>query len=132
MNNAEKIVDEIANDLSEGFEKIDRKYISTRPPKIKWGNIFMQWSLQKRYDYLMKFGEAMNHAASLVQKERDDLGKLCEQKESQLIKLNEMMRQNNEMLQQEVTRFNEQRQKYNKEIAHLNSKIRELENGNKC
>lgn len=129
MNNAEKIVDEITGHLAEGFRRIDPKYISSKPPQIKWGNTFKKWPLRKRYNYLMKFGEAMNHAAALVQAERDNLGKLCEQKEAQITKLNEMMRQNNEMLQQEVTRFNEKRQGYNKEIARLNGRVRELKDG---
>ena len=71
----------------------------------------------------------MNHAAHLVQKERDDLGALCEKKEQQITSLNTALRQNNQLLQSEVTRMNEQRQGYHNEVAKLNKRIRELENG---
>jgi hypothetical protein len=129
MNNAVKIVDKMTDHLAEGFKRIDPKLISAKPPKIRWGEKFRGWSLSKQNAWLMKFGEAMNHAADQVQKERDQLNELCEKKEAQINQLHEMMRQNNEMLQQEVTKFNEQRQGFNKTIARLDAKIRELESG---
>ena len=130
MNNAKKIVEEITDQLAEGFQRIDPKTIEARPPKIAWGDRFQSWPAEKQILWLIKFAETMNHAADLLQKERDELNALCEKKEMQVTKLTEMMHQNNAMLQQEVTRFNEQRQDYNKEIARLNAKIRGIEGGN--
>ena len=128
MNDAKAIVSEITDHLAEGFQKIGP--IEARPPKVAWGNKFKSWATEKQIAWLMKFAEAMNHAADLLQKERDELNTLCDKKEKQVSKLTEMMHQNNMMLQQEVTKFNEQRQEYNAEIARLNSNIRGLEGGN--
>ena len=129
MNNAKKIVADITDHLAEGFKRIEP--IEANPPKVAWGETFKAWPMTKQNQWLKKFSEAMNHAADLVQTERDQLNTLCEQKEAQIKKLHDMMRQNNIMLQQEVTKFNAQRQGYNKEIARLNTRIRELESGDK-
>ncbi len=74
----------------------------------------------------------MNHAASVIQDERDALGKLLDIKEEQLRKQHEMLNANNLMLQQQITKINEERQDYNAHVASLNARIRELENGAKC
>jgi hypothetical protein len=113
--------------LAEGFYKVDEKYIEVRPPKIKWGKIYLSWGPDKRVEYLEKFARSMNQAAYLVQKERDELNTLCQLKEEQLTKMSHAMKQNMDMLQHEVTKMNEQRQGYNTEVARLNAKIRELE-----
>ena len=61
----------------------------------------------------------MNHAASLIQDERNQLNKLCELKEQQIEKLKAAMDQNNGMLQSEVAKINEERQKFNESKAGL-------------
>lgn len=113
--------------IGEGFHKIDNKYIEKRPPRIQWGKKYLSWSDDKKIEYLEKFARSMNHAAYLVQSERDQLNKLCGLKEEQIGSLNKSMADNMNMLQHEVTRMNEQRQSYNTEVARLNKKVRELE-----
>ena len=71
----------------------------------------------------------MNHAAYLIQRERNQLNDLIHKKEKMLIQMQEAVNKNNDMLQSEVTKMNAQRQGYNKHVAELNQKIRELENG---
>ena len=118
--------------IVEGFAKLDDKFIEKRPPKIAWGEKYKQWSDAEKIEYLEKLAASMNHAAFLVQGERNELGKLCELKEKQLISMNAAVRQNNAMLQHEVTLMNEQRQGYNAEVSRLNRLIRELKaNGDK-
>lgn len=125
MNNAKKIAAEI-DMVAEGFAVVP---VVENPPKVKWGKDFCAWDMQKQNTYLMKFAEAMNHAAEIIMGERDELGRLAELKEKQIQKMSAAVAANNAMLQQEVTRMNEQRQGYNKTIAELNAKIRELKNG---
>jgi predicted nucleic acid-binding Zn-ribbon protein len=71
----------------------------------------------------------MNHAAYLIQGERDELNELCELKEQQIQKLSENMSANNNMIQSEVMKLNEERQAFNKHVADLNKQIKELKNG---
>ena len=113
--------------MHKGFERLDDNLISRRPPKIRWGKQFLEMTDARKIEYLQKLASTMNHAAALIQEERNHLGALCEKKEEQLIKLDESVRRNNEMLQFEVTRMNEQRQGYNQHVAKLNARIRELE-----
>ena len=114
--------------IVEGFVQLDERYLERRPPHIKWGVKYQNWSDQEKIQYLQGLAQTMNHAASLVQGERDQLQELCELKEQQLYKLNEAIRQNNAMLQQEVTLMNQQRQDYNETIRALNAELTELKN----
>ena len=124
-NNAKHIAKEI-DKVSEGFKRVE---VAERPPKIKWGDTFHSWPDQKKIKYLMKFAEAMNHAAYMVQKERDELGKLAELKEEQLMQMQSMMDANNRMLQSEVTKMNDYRQQAQDHAAKQEARIRELESG---
>ena len=69
----------------------------------------------------------MNHAAYLIQNERNDLLKLYDTKERQIIKAQKAMEDNIQMVQDSFVQMNEERQKFNKTVAELNKKIRELE-----
>jgi hypothetical protein len=113
--------------FAAGFERLDEKYITKRPPKINWGMIYKDMPDAEKISYLEKLASSMNHAAALVQDERNELGRLCELKEGQIATMEEAVRQNNVMLQQEVTRMNTQRQDYNEIIKGLNQRIKELE-----
>ncbi len=125
-NNAKKIAEEI-EDVAEGMKRIE---VVELPPKIKWGDDFLAWSDEKKIAYLTKFGEAMNHAADVIQKERDALGEMVEEKEKRILQLEAMIEANNRMIQAEITNMNEYRQEVNAQSAKLNARIRELERGN--
>ncbi len=112
--------------VSAGFKRLDPRLLAKHPPQIQWGMLYKEWGPDKKIKYLENLASVMNHAADLIQTERNALGVQIELKEAQLIKLSEAVRTNNAMLQQEVTRMNEQRQFYNEEVARLSAKIREL------
>jgi hypothetical protein len=113
--------------IAKGFHKLDDNLITNRPPKIKWGEIYKGFTDKEKITYLEKLASSMNHAAHLIQSERNELGRLCELKEQQIIKLKEAMDKNMLMLQTEMTKINEERQRFNKEVLCLNQRIRELE-----
>lgn len=116
--------------IAEGFKKItDQDLIIRNPPKIKWGQKYKDWDDKKKIQYLEKLACSMNHAASLLQDERDKLNEVCKLKEDQINKMTQAVRSNNFMLQEQITKMNEQRQVYNKHVVELNAKIRELGNG---
>lgn len=115
--------------VGAGFHRLDEKALVARPPKIDWGRGFKEMPDAEKVDYLEKLAVTMNHAAKLIQDERDELGALAEAKESQLIQMQKNMEANNQMLQQQVMQFNNQRQHYAAHVSELTAKIKELENG---
>jgi len=116
--------------IAAGFHKLDPELMVDRPPKIKWGLVYQASSDEQKITYLEKLAAAMNHAAHLIQSERDKLSVLCVKKEEQIKSLKKALDQNNDMIQSEITRMNSERQDYNKAAAEANAKIRELEVGN--
>lgn len=134
MSDAKKSIkyDNMKKDLiSAGFRKLDDSLVSNRPPKIKWGELYKQFSDKEKIEYLQKIASTMNHAAYLIQEERNGLLKSIDKKEEQLIKMKKTIDQNMEMLQIEITKINEERQEVNKKVAKLNAEIRRLNDNNK-
>lgn len=115
--------------VDAGFHRLDPELIVERPPKIQWGVLYRNSDADARLAYLEKLAAAMNHAAYLIQGERNQLGELCEKKEEQLVAMKVALDQNNTVLQQQITSMNEERQKYNAAIAKLNAKLRAFKNG---
>ena len=115
--------------IAEGFVQLDERYLSRRPPHIKWGVKFESWSDAEKIDYLKGLAQTMNHAASLVQDERDQLNEVCEKKEALLVKAALDLQANNTMLQQQITEMNALRQGYHAHVAELNKQIKALSNG---
>ena len=71
----------------------------------------------------------MNHAAALLQDERNELNKICGLKEKQLRSMAEVVKRNDMVLQAELEKMNTQRHEFREVISGLDKKIREL-NGN--
>lgn len=113
--------------LAEGFEKIDQSLVLRNPPKIKWGKEYQEKSSDDKIRYLEKLASAMNHAAFLIQGERDELNRLMILKEAQLLQMADSVNKNNAMLQQEVTKMNTDRQSFNDAVKKLNQRIKALE-----
>ena len=133
-NNAPDPIED--NFISDGWARLDPTKVEKRPPKIAWEPRFYEQPLEDQASYLMKLANSMNHAAKLLQDERDTLNEICWRQERQIETMNEQLSQNNLMLQTEVTRMNEERQLYNDaaiekngQIRALQERIRELENG---
>ena len=117
--------DNLQEDLvAQGFHKLDDNLVVRRPPKINWGRLYQDFTDAEKVEYLQKLASTMNHAAHLIQGERDELNKLCELKEQQIIKLREAMDQNLAMLQSEVTKINEERQSFNKAYVELKQELK--------
>jgi len=107
-----------------GFVPIDKKYISARAPKVKWGEIYSRWPEDKKVEYLEKLAASQNEAAARIMAERDELNKLCALKEEQLTKMEKQVRVNNDMLQQQVTAMNQERQDYNAQLMQLSVELK--------
>jgi hypothetical protein len=110
-----------------GLKRLDSNLVSGKPPRIKWGEKYKEWKDSKKISYLEELACSMNHAAYLIQEERNKLNILCELKEKQLISMQVSMKQNMGMLQSEITRMNDLKQGFNDQVAMLNAKVRDLE-----
>ena len=113
--------------IAAGFHRLDENLIEQRPPKIQWGRIYQGMTDDEKLQYCEKLACVMNHAAKLIQDERNTLGHMVEQKEHMLIEMKKALDENNSMIQEQMTKFNEDKQRYNKAIAELKAKVRELE-----
>jgi chromosome segregation ATPase len=115
--------------IAAGFHRLDNHLVTKRPPKIKWGEVYKTWADSQKIAYLEKLSSSMNHAAHLIQGERDELNDLCEKKEDQLRSMKDALDQNNGMIQDQITRMSEEKQELLTAIAQRNTRIRELESG---
>lgn len=114
--------------VGAGFERLDSTVVESRPPRIQWGRIYREkMSDAEKIAYLERLASTMNHAAALLQKERNTMGTLCEKKEAQLIVMKKNIDKSDEMLQQQITRLNADRQNFVDEITKLRNKIRAFE-----
>jgi len=112
----------------DGYKKLD--CIENRlkyPPKIAWGLIYQSWSDEKKIDFLEKFGASMNHAADLLQNERNALLRTCDNQEKQIIAMAKAEALNRDLLQRQITEHNTQMQELNKTVVSLHQKVREQE-----
>ena len=110
--------------VGAGFHKLDDNLLEQHPPRIKWGLLVQKMGNSAKVRYLERLASAMNHAAKLIQDERNELLVLCGKKEGQITALTKVVAANNQMLQSEVTRMNEDRQSMLVTIAGLKSRLR--------
>ena len=115
--------------IAAGYHRLDDRLITKKPPKIVWSKQFREREVQVQLDYMEKLANTMNHAASLIQDERNALNELLTKKEQQLVSMSKQLLANNELVQVEVSRMNKQKQGFHAEVSRLNTRIRELENG---
>jgi uncharacterized protein YlxW (UPF0749 family) len=113
--------------VAAGFRKLDQP-LEDHPPIIQWGKIYLtKMTQEEKIRYLERLASAMNHAAAIIQEERDQLAVLATKKEEQIMKMTEALNQNNAMIQAEITKVNQERQSFNAEVKKLKDKIRKLE-----
>jgi len=110
--------------VGAGFHRLDDNLIEQHPPMIQWGQLVRDMNHADKVRYLERLASAMNHAARLVQDERNALQALCGKKEEQLIAMSKAVDANNAMLQSEITRMNEDRQEMLRAMTALKAELR--------
>lgn len=115
--------------VAEGFHKLEEGLVKEKPPTIRWGKRYLSWGQQRKIDYLEKFAASMNHAAFLIQGERDQLLEICKKQEKHIESLAKGLDENNAMIQGQITSMNAERQSFNKSAAAMKATIRELRHG---
>jgi flagellar capping protein FliD len=121
-----KYKEQIEDFIGAGFKRLDPSIVAANPPRINWGDIYKRWPDDQKVRHLEKLASTMNHAAALIQDERNQLNELLEAKEKQIASMKEAIDQNNEMVHGQVLQMNEERQKVNEAFAALKAENRAL------
>jgi hypothetical protein len=99
-------------------------------PKISWGGEYDAWPIEKRLRYAERLASAMNHAADLLQQERNKLLEIAQHHEVQLKAAIHRYNEASDLLQRQVTLHNAEEQKLHRTIVELQGRIRALEKAN--
>lgn len=109
--------------VGSGFHRLDSNIVSKRPPRIKWGRLYKNFGDDKKISYLEKLASTMNHAAYLMQEERNGLLKKFDMQGEQIKHLKGIADKATETLQSEVLKMNQQKQDFNSEYAKLKRRL---------
>lgn len=118
--------DQMADFVAAGFRRLDENLTPANPPKIHWGKLYMSWGDEKKVQHLEKLAATMNHAAALIQDERNKMNDLLIAKEAQLNAMKKSLDQTSAMVAQQIAQHNEEKQQANRAYAALNAEVREL------
>ena len=102
-------------------------------PKIRWGKDYLSGDIPKQHAFLEKFAYSMNHAADMLQTERNELLALKDKHEAQIRDLQSALCNQGTVMNHQLTRSNTQNQELGASIVKLtqglkvaNRRIKEL------
>jgi len=96
-------------------------------PTIKWGKDYKKWPIEKRLRYAERLASTMNHAADVLQTERNEQNVTIATLEKQLAQQETAGTTTHEMMRGQLGRDNEEKQKLGLQIVELtkaNKKLR--------
>jgi len=103
-------------------------------PKIRWGSEYLSWPIERRLNYAERLAYAMNHAADVLQQERNkllvhvaDLERKLEQNTHSYITQGELMHHELGMADSEKQGLYRQIVSLQSEVKEKDRRIRELE-----
>lgn len=92
--------------------------------EIRWGRKFEDWSDYKKIDYLKELASSLNHAAELLQNERNELLQLLRRKEDMIISLNERLEDQGVMLHRELQKAGAEKQELMQRVVELDRRVK--------
>lgn len=108
--------------------------MSKHAPKIKWGDVYKTWSAKKQLKYAQDLASSMNHAADILQTERDELLVVCGNQNELITQLQSSYSQQSQITEHEITNQGGEQQKLFEEIVQikrenkaLKKRVKELE-----
>ena len=106
----------------------------SQAPAIRWGEEYESWPMEKRLRYAEKLASAMNHAADVLQQERNKLIELVRRQEEQIKALVLKNESQGELVHRELRSVDKEKQELYQQIVTLkallkkqNRRIQELE-----
>ena len=93
-------------------------------PQINWGQDFENFDDKRKIIYLKKLCSALNHAADLIQQERDELLKKCHSLNEQLKNSDNSVSIRKDIYTKAITDHNEEKQNLIKRLQELEKEIK--------
>jgi len=110
----------------EGMKKIIRHpRMQQRAPKINWGSTYNAWEVKKRLRYAEELANSMNHAADILQQERNKLLKICQAQENQLKQYGEKYEAQGGLMSRELADADKEKQELYQQIVDLGKQIKQ-------
>jgi hypothetical protein len=92
--------------------------------RLQFGEKFYEWETKEQVEYLIKLASSMNHAADMIQRERDALLQKHEQLFRTLESCDKNLNTQKQININMITSANAKEQKYIKDIQLLQSRVR--------
>lgn len=99
--------------------------MAKRAPRIRWGDDYNSWSVEKRLGYAEALAASMNHAADILQQERNTLRDLAEHQEKLLRSWSQKHSEQGDLMTTELGSQNAQQQELYQTIVDLQKTIKE-------
>lgn len=102
------------------LQKIERiRNFQRMAPQIRWGDDYRSWPIEKRLRYAENLASSMNHAADLLQKERNALLKTAMHQEAQLKMAVQRYDEQGDLMRRELGRADAEKQDLYRQIVAL-------------
>lgn len=95
--------------------------------KISWGKDYLAWPIEKRLDYAEKLAASMNHAADVLQQERNKLLNVVAHQEAQLKSNAKSYLSQGDLMHKELGSADAEKQVLYQEIVQLKVQIKNLQ-----
>lgn len=98
----------------------------TRPPKIRWGEEYLSWPIERRLNYAERLASAMNHAADVLQTQANQDKEIIAHQEKQLVHMTKQYAGQGDLMHRELAGQDAEKQALYTEIVKLKSEIKGL------
>ncbi len=95
-------------------------------PQIRWGEEYKSWPVERRLSYAERLASSMNHAADLLQTERNKLLEVVKRQEEQLKQATEKYVEQGQVMHRELGAQDAEKQQLYAQIVELTAKVKEL------
>jgi len=99
--------------------------MQSRAPEIRWGGDFESWDDTRKLKFAMRLASSMNHAADVMQQERNKLLVLCKQQAAQIERHQDAYRAQGQLMNTELGQANVEKQELYKQIVQLQGALKE-------
>jgi hypothetical protein len=100
-----------------------------RAPAIRWGDAYLAWPLERRLHYAERLASAMNHAADILQRERDRLLATLRQQDAHLALTTQRYLDQGALMHRELAQADAEKQALYREIGVLQAQLRDRTTG---
>lgn len=95
--------------------------------RIRWGDEYKNWPVVQQRDYAEKLAATMNHAADVLQQERDRLHELATHQEDLLQQWQQKYSEAQYLIQKLTTDHNAREQGLKRELVEATTRLSQLE-----